>query len=246
MMTPRTSMRPAILRGLAVAGAVVAMVACAEKTSLPGPGQTAPPSAQDASRESGDDVAAIDSDATVMATRWARRLQIDRLQATLPRVAGSDENGQPITWLVNGKEGLSDGVFGVVLGRPDYVIRTEENPAPSSLYLKFMRDMARDVCTKMVAADMARDESAEHNLWRFAPVDKAATDTQMTENLQYLLLRFLGMKVDASHELVIDYRAVFDAGISSTGLETSSTKAQAEGWRGVCIGLFESPLFHID
>ncbi|MFP6684922.1 MAG: hypothetical protein VB934_09420, partial [Polyangiaceae bacterium] len=191
------------------------------------------------------DVAAIDSDTELIATRWARRLQIDRLQATLPRVAGSDANGQPITWIVNGKDGLSDDVFGVVLGRPDYVVRTEENPAPSSLYLKFMRDMARDVCTKMVAADMARDESAEHTLWRFVPVDGTATDTQITENLQYLLLRFLGMKVDASHELVIDYRTVFDAGISSTGLESSTTKAQAEGWRGVCIGLFESPLFHI-
>jgi hypothetical protein len=231
---------------LIVAAAAVAVAACAQNVSTPAPSEVLPPETLDAARGAGAELAAIDSDEKLIATRWARRLQIDRLQATLPRVAGKDENGQPIRWLVNGKDGLSDAVFGIVLGRPDYVTRTEENPAPSSLYLKFMRDMARDVCTKMVAADMTRDESVEHTLWRFAPVDGTATDAQITENLQYLLLRFLGMKVDASHELVVDYRTVFDAGISSMGLETSSTKAQAEGWRGVCIGLFESPLFHID
>ena len=245
-MKPRLGirMRPTII--CALAGALVALAACAEKTSAPATSEPAPPNTQDASRESGDDVAAIDSDTELIATRWARRIQIDRLQATLPRVAGNDHNGVPIVWTVNGKDALGDDVFGEVLGRPDYVVRTEENPASSSLYLKFMRDMARDVCTQMVSADMKRNEAAEHTLWRFAPVDGTATEEQVTENLQYLLLRFLGMKVDASHELLVDFRAVFEAGVKSTGFEPTSTTAQAEGWRGVCIGLFESPLFHID
>ena len=142
--------------------------------------------------------------------------------------------------------GASEEKFGAVLGRPDYIERTEENPASSSLYLKFMRDMARDVCSQMVKADIDRGQLATHTLWRFAPVDGTATEEQITENLQYLILRFLGMKVDAAHSMVADYRVVFDAGLSSVGGEASVVEAQREGWRGVCIGLFESPLFHID
>jgi len=202
---------------------------------------------QDAvAREDGTKIQDVDSKQEVTLTRWARRLQIDRLQATIPRVAGKDIQGNPIVWKINGENALDDHVLGGILGRPNFVTTMGENPSPSSLYLKFMRDMARDVCTQMVTADVSRGEDATHTLWRFAPIDGTATDEQITKNLQYLLLRFLGMRVDGEHQLLVDFRGVFDAGISSTGLASTTPKSQAEGWRGVCIGLFESPLFHID
>ena len=199
-----------------------------------------------AERETVDEVDGVDSETTITPTRWARRIKIDQLQASLPRVAGNDENGVPITWRVGGQDALDDQRFGVVLGRPDYVTRTAENPASSSLYLKFMRDMARDVCTQIVDADTKRMEGEPKTLWRYAPVQAEPTEAQMTENLQYLALRFLGMRLDPAHPTLKDLRSVYGAGVASTDLAPSSPKARAEGWRGVCIGLLESPLFHID
>jgi len=186
----------------------------------------------------------LDSEATLSPTRWARRMQIDRLQASIPKVAGADINGVPITWRIKGSEALSDDVFGKVLGRPDYVTATEENPAPSSLYLKFVRDMARDVCTQIVDNDLQREQ--DHTLWRFAPIDGTATDEQLSDNLRYLVHRWLGLRLTADEPLIQDLRLVFDAGTQSLGVDPSSTQAQAEGWRGACIALFESPTFHLD
>jgi hypothetical protein len=41
-------------------------------------------------------------------------------------------------------------------------------------------------------------------------------------------------------------RKVYDAGVASVTSPGGELTAPAEGWRGVCVTLFESPLFHND
>ena len=199
------------------------------------------PDGVDVAGESLGDVDAVDSETLPQATRAVRRLPIDVLQASLPVVAGDDAIGEPLTWRVGDQDALSDDVFGTVLGRPDYVAVTEESHAPSSLYVKFVGDLARDLCQQRVDNDL---KVAEPTLWRFAPVDGSATDEQIDENLRYLVLRFLGMRLTTGDPYIAKLRNVFDAGRATVQDQWAGGLPDVEGWRGVCIGLLEAPAFH--
>jgi len=179
-------------------------------------------------------------------SRGVRRLRIDTLQAAMSKVAGNDVYGAPILSRVNGRDGFSDLAFGKALGRPDYQTSTEESTVSNALYLKFVGDAARDICMQMAKNDMKR-EGSTRALFPKAAVDGTATDAQVTENLQYVVLRFLGLRVAADDSMVTNLRAVYDAGVSSVASPNGGEiTAAAEGWRGVCVTLFESPLFHND
>lgn len=178
-------------------------------------------------------------------SRAVRRMRIDTLQAAMSKVAGNDVYGAPIEWKYNGKNGFSDGAFGKALGRPDFQSSTDESGVSSALYLKFVGDAARDICTQMAKNDQIRTDASTRSLFPKAPFDGTATEAQITENLQYLVLRFLGLRVAADHEMIAPLRDVYDAGVA-TAAPGAQISAPAEGWRGVCVALFESPLFHND
>jgi hypothetical protein len=179
--------------------------------------------------------------------RGVRRLRIDTLQAAMTRVAGTDVNGAPITWKYSGKDGFSDGAFGKALGRPDFQTSTEESTVTNSLYLKFVGDAARDICMQMAKNDMKRPDPAARALFPKAAVDGTATEADVTENLRYLVLRFVGLRVPAEDPMIAGLREVYAAGAASVAAPNGGEiSPAAEGWRGVCVALFESPLFHID
>lgn len=178
--------------------------------------------------------------------RSVRRMPIDTLQASMTRVAGTDIAGNPIEWKVNGKNGFSDAAFGKALGRPDFQASTEENGVSSALYLKFVGDAARDICFQMAKTDQKRTDPGTRVLFPEAPVDGTATVAQETENLRYLVLRFLGLRITADDPMIPALLAVQDAGEGAAVPAGAELTPAAEGWRGVCVALFESPLFHND
>lgn len=217
-------------------------VACATETSK----TVGAPETREATREIGESETPDIDVAPLTATRGTQRLPLASLEASIPAVAGSHITGYPITWKAGNEEALADDVYGSVLGRPDYITVTEENSAPSSLYVKFMRDMARDVCTRIAKSDVQRENYSDTTLWRFAPVDDSASDEQINENLRYLILRFLGMRLEADDAYIGKLRAIFDADGDAIIPEWAGVHAAVEGWRSVCIALLESPAFHID
>jgi hypothetical protein len=180
------------------------------------------------------------------AGRSVRRMPLDTLSASMSRAAGNDVYGAPIEWKVNGKNGFSDAAFGKALGRPDFQASTEESGVSSALYLKFVGDAARSICLQMGKNDLLRGDASTRALFPKAPIDGTATEAQLTENLQYLVLRFVGLRLEPSHEMVTKLRAVFDAGKSAAVPTGGTLPPDAEAWRGVCVALFESPLFHND
>jgi hypothetical protein len=180
-------------------------------------------------------------------SRAVRRMRIDTLQAAMSRVAGKDVYGAPIAWMVNGNNGFSDLAFGKALGRPDFQTSTEESGVSSALYMKFVGDASRDICMQMAKNDLKRTDATTRSLFPKAPVDGTATDAQKADNLRYLVLRFEGLRVEAADPMIPALRAVFDAGESSVKAPLGGELVPAaEGWRGVCVALFESPLFHND
>lgn len=177
--------------------------------------------------------------------RATRRLTVDQLAASLPIVCGNDEKGQPITWTVksgaNQLPALAEGGLGAILGKPDFVLATDEPDDASALYVKLMEDMARDVCGKMVTADLARTDRV---LAKFAPIDTVGDGKAIDQNLRYLSLRFLSHKVaDEDVEGIAGLRKIYDSVVSSTAKAGEKSR---EGWRAVCVGLLTSPEFHVN
>jgi len=240
---------------IAIAGLFVLASGCSKSEST-GPGNdtttgtTPEPEAWehprvDADSESGAAPGDLGGGPLPPPSRAVRRMRIDTLQAAMTRVAGSDVYGVPIEWKYNGKNGFSDGAFGKALGRPDFQSSTDEGGVSSALYLKFVGDAARDICTQMAKNDQLRTDVTTRSLFPKAPVDGTATETQITDNLRYLVLRFVGLRVAADDSMIPPLRGVYDAGVE-TAAPGAQISAAAEGWRGVCVALFESPLFHND
>ncbi len=177
----------------------------------------------------------------------SRRVSIQQLEDSLPLLFGNETIGtppvqRPITW--SGFASRSS-----TLGEPDFIVSVEENLESSPLYLKFMGDMAREVCGKSVKAEASIAKPEDRHLQRFVnrtdwlPAQKAAID----KNLKHLKLVFHGTKVgDADDASIEPYRKLFEEAVTAAaaGGTVSETKIQ-EGWRTVCVAFLTSPEFHL-
>jgi hypothetical protein len=177
----------------------------------------------------------------------ARRISVEQLRRSLPVVLGNDAQGAPITWKVGSKNGLDDNAD--TLGEADYVNTTEDNLEPAPLYLKFIDDAARDVCTRALAADATRTDPALRVILRH--VDKTDTvqsaATQVDQNLRYLKLRFHGVKIaDTDTTSLAPLRTLFDQAVTKAAAGEMPTASQvSSGWHLVCVALLTAPEFHI-
>jgi hypothetical protein len=155
-----------------------------------------------------------------------QRLSVAQLRGTFPVILGTDADGAPVEWLVEGQPGLD--LMANSLGEADYIELTTDILDPSPLYAKFMDDAVRAMCGQASDADM--DRPAEQRvLSRYA-------DTE--ENLRYLYLRFLGVKIaEDDTTSTADLRAVYDA--------VAAAADDQEGWYAVCVALGRSPELHV-
>jgi hypothetical protein len=172
----------------------------------------------------------------------ARRVTVEQLRRSVPIVLGNDTAGNAITWKVGTKNGFDEN--GDTLGEADYVNTTEDNLEPAPLYVKFVDDAARDVCTRALAADAARTDASTRVILRH--VEK--TDTvqsaaaKVDENLRYLKLRFHAAK-DAN---ITPLRTLFDTAVTKAANGATPTAAHVStGWHVVCVALLTAPEFHI-
>jgi hypothetical protein len=183
--------------------------------------------------------------------RHVKRLTVSMLADSIPIVAGKQSDALDagdITWTVpevSDTEALGDdasfALLDKTLGRADYVSVTEEAAEPSALYVKFMDDMARNVCGKMWEADQEREQE-KRVLVPFASMENLDDDEGIRANLRYLLLRFLGEKV-ADDEL--EYLEPLEELISATAAASSPEQQTEAAWEAVCVGLLSSPAFHL-
>jgi hypothetical protein len=134
------------------------------------------------------------------------------------------------------------------LGEPDYINVVDENLEASSLYQKFMGDMARDGCTRTANADAALAQNARV-LMRFVALNDTLTTNAagVNENLRYLKLRFHGVKVAPTDTTTLaDLRTVFDTAVrGAAGTSTPTAAHVKEGWRAVCVSLLTAPEYHL-
>jgi hypothetical protein len=177
----------------------------------------------------------------------ARRLSIEQLRRSLPVLMGNDASGAPITWKVGSKNGLDEHAD--TLGEADYVDTTEDNLEPAPLYIKFVDDAARDVCTRALDADETRSDASTRTLLRHVePTDTVqSAGSKVDQNLRYLKLRFHGVKVADDDALrIAPLRKLLDDGVTAAAKGASPTASHvATGWHLVCVALITSPELHL-
>ncbi|HIN85612.1 MAG TPA: hypothetical protein EYN06_03945 [Myxococcales bacterium] len=178
-------------------------------------------------------------------SREVKRMTIEMLRNSVDLIVGTDEQGKQIRWThkVGNKtfDMLSDSGLAKTLGKPDYMNTTEEPAKPTALYLKFMDDMSRDLCGKVLVADSQKSVQATRTLIRFIGLKEYQDANAIHENLRYLKLRFHGEQVpDTDTETLAPLKKVFD-----TVAAAEKSEPAAEAWRAVCVALFLSPEFHL-
>jgi hypothetical protein len=221
--------------------ATVSLGACESEPPPPGPALI------QVDRETKGDVPVIDNPTGIILGTAIRRMTLAELDKSVGVAAGTAADGSPIFWKALAGihlSALDDRAYGPVLGKPDYVSLTEEDPTPSPLYAKFVQDLSRDVCAQMTTADATRPASEPKVLWPFAPVESEATAEQVQENLGYLLLRFLGLEGDEAEERLGRLHILYGAA-KADAANTTPASAQVVAWGVVCIALFEDPAFHL-
>jgi hypothetical protein len=165
------------------------------------------------------------------------RLSVSQLESAISTVAGNDAQGEPIVW--ENPEDLSpEGTplsffsynqIGKALGRSDnYRSVTYEDLSVSAVYIKFVGDMARDICTKINDADKTR-----------VVTERIFLRPDVDPTLHSLTLRFWGKKTQEPEEIQ-DLRDVYLSVLDNT------TPADTEmAWHTVCVALLSSSQFHI-
>ncbi len=158
--------------------------------------------------------------------RRRKRMDVDQLDASLREVLG-------IGWTE-----VRDGVevelipeLARTLGRPDYIMSTDENLEASPIFAKFLGDAASAVCAKRVSLD--RDAYFDHE--RVVISGVGLEDTSLTNpdgvdaNLQRLRLRSHGREMAAGSPELVRWRWLFDTATERQG--------PIAGWQTVCVAL---------
>ena len=155
-------------------------------------------------------------------SRTPRRLSVDQLIASIDVVANKHPDAPKVTWNQD-KDAIKR-----TLGKPDYILITDEDLSPSTLYMKFMDDLAHDVCNKMLL------QTGDEQVLMGEGLTKTDTlvnnPAKVKQNLRDLYLRFFGRKVQPTDETTIaPLLKVFDQVVqvesNDSTLPSSSTPA---------------------
>jgi hypothetical protein len=161
--------------------------------------------------------------------RPRRRMDVEQLDRSIERATGR-------RWM-SGTTALFES-NARTLGVPDYLATTNEDREVSALFLKFVDDAARSVCTSLVAADA--DAAAADRIF-FVHAEPAMTlaadGAAIDENLRYLLLRFHGRRIEEGAPDLAVWHDLF-------GDARAATEDPEEAWRTVCVALIDHPDFY--
>ncbi|MFO0708205.1 MAG: hypothetical protein U0353_00110 [Sandaracinus sp.] len=169
--------------------------------------------------------------------RARHRMDIDQLDASLFAATG-------LHWEVGSTNQLTR--FRATLGVPNYATSTHEDLEPSPLFLKFVDDAARSVCTRLLDAESA-EGSTDHvflvhaDLEDRLPADQEAID----QNLAMLLARYHSRVIEPGSEELDPWRSLWSSSLALTRDMTSGEDDAETAWRTVCVALIDHPDFYL-
>ena len=193
--------------------------------------------------EEGEVVQLFEPEAVPVLERPRRRLNLDQLDRAIRQVSGG------LMWSerrnnndVNLFESLAS-----TLGKPDFIQQTNEDLSPSSLFIKFLDDAARQVCGKRIDMDLEAIANLQTDMDTLAvslwgPLNPEgndqATPELINQQIRTLVLRFHSHTLPEGESPRLAYwRWLF---------ETASLVDHnpISGWRALCIGLITHPDFY--
>jgi hypothetical protein len=148
-------------------------------------------------------------------SRGPRRMSVEQLERSIEQI------GELPAGSVRFPESLA-----LTLGRPDYGRVTEESLEPSPLFMKFMLDLGGIACKSL--ADLEPMRPVEQRVFTRYP--------ELDQNLDFMLLRFIGMEGAEAEPYRARLREVHARG-------ARSARGAIAGYEAACIALFTSPEF---
>lgn len=158
--------------------------------------------------------------------RQARRMTVDQIERTITTLFPG------LNWTYyDSRRRTNRSKFTQMartLGKADYLQVTSNTVDPTPLFMKFMDDMAGQVCGKAVAVDAGKNDKSKNHVMRYSNVN---------QNLRFLRLKFHALFVPPNQTQGIQkLRALYDAILARKG-------NSKDAWHGVCIAMITSPEF---
>jgi hypothetical protein len=163
-------------------------------------------------------------------TKRIRRLTADQFFASL--------------FIATGQRWDDEEEFAATLGRPDFAEVTAEGREMSVGFAKLAGDAARQTCRRAVEQDRSTSDPGARTILReIDDVERLDPfDPGVTENLRYLMLRFLGVYVtDDADRRLQPWLKILQDGLDPSD-DTRFEGAQ-DRWTAVCAGLALHPDF---
>jgi hypothetical protein len=154
--------------------------------------------------------------------RNLRRLSLLQLRTSIPRLFPG------FTWK-RGNINYFDR-YALTLGRADYLSLMTNNNSVTKLFMKFMDDMAMNVCKYAIPADYKK--ALDQRAFVRYPDD-------INKNLRWLRMKFHNIVVpETSTKEIAKLRVLFDK-------VKNYSKDQTKAWELVCVAVLTSPEFYV-
>ena len=162
-------------------------------------------------------------------TKRIRRLTADQFFASL--------------FVATGQRWDDENQFAATLGRPDFSEVTAEGREMSVGFAKLAGDAARQTCRRAVEQDRDLSDPESRTILRGVSVDPLDPfDSRASENLRYLLLRFLGVYItDDSDRRLQPWLDILQEGLDP--IDDARFERAQDRWTAVCAGLALHPDF---
>tara|TARA_B100000609_G_scaffold199691_1_gene206780 strand:- start:8298 stop:8936 length:639 start_codon:yes stop_codon:yes gene_type:complete len=157
--------------------------------------------------------------------RLGRRLTLAQLRTMIPKLFDG------MTWEDSRGNNLFNR-YARTLGEADYIYLTSTNRQATALFMKFMDDMATNLCDRAVSKDLAEKDESK----RMVVLDQKDID----RTLRHLRLKFHTIYVpESTNKGIKQLRELYDNVLTQTGGSSSTSRA----WRSVCYAVLTAPEF---
>lgn len=162
-------------------------------------------------------------------TKRIRRLTADQFFASL--------------YVATGQRWDDQNQFAATLGRPDFSEVTAEGREMSVGFAKLAGDAARQTCRRAVQEDRELSTPESRSILRAVSIDPLDPfDPGASENLRYLLLRFLGVYItDDADRRLQPWLGILQEGLDP--IDDARFERAQDRWTAVCAGLALHPDF---
>lgn len=196
-------------------------------------GCTPPPALDEVPTEFGEETPV---DLGTGPARALRRMDIDQLDESIFVATG-------MHWEVERANQFRR--YRSTLGVPNFTTSTQEDFDISPLFLKFVDDAARSVCTRLLDQETAASAMSPVFLVHADTASRLPADqAEIDQNLAMLLARFHGRVIEPGSDELTPWRGLWSSALALTRDAMTGAEDGEVAWRTVCVALIDHPDFY--